>query len=138
MSRRDGGGLAGQLSHEFVLEGRLAGGDEDGAADGLEEERDGGDGGEIGGADECLIGNHGALEREPRTDADDGLVPDPVGRGGGHVQSVEKATADRGDGAPGDHERDEVASYGDGDAGDDGEERGAEDEREVAHATVAG
>ena len=49
----------------------MTGGDEDGAADGLEEEDNGADGGEVGGFDDGLADYDRDLEDEAEADADE-------------------------------------------------------------------
>jgi hypothetical protein len=61
-ARIHGRNFRGQRVQEFIREAGLGGGDEDGAADGLEEEDDGADGAEVAGFDDGLADDDGDLE----------------------------------------------------------------------------
>lgn len=117
-----------------VDKGRLGAGDEERAAEALEEEQHAGGRAQVCRVGHGLDGNHGDLERRTPTGAGDDLVSDPFPAGRVGAQSVQQTGADGGDGCAAEQQRLVVSGDADQGAAGDGGKGHGNDKGQVADA----
>ena len=134
-----------QTGHEFadaadesVLEDGLGDGDEERAAEGLEEHDAGRADGDVIERETGLDGEERDLEHESDAGAGEDLVPEPLGERGGGGEGGEEPGADGEEDGAGEGKGDVLADDGDETARDHGEQDAGEEEREDVDAGFDG
>lgn len=136
--RHQGRDLLRQRSDQLVDKGSLPGRDEQAAADGLEEQDDRRRGGDVFRLHARLRDDDGDLEAEAKPHARESLVSDPLRGGRVDAESVDEPGANGREHGGHEHQGDVVAEDGDEAAGEDAEERDANDEGQIADAAFGG